>query len=298
MPLAPFVDSESGVHPTIDLERLRNHYKDLPVDVWNITSASDLLGWEAMRVQFGITAPDAVPCDLFVWGIGEPPDRRLTRVGGMPWLPKAIPWPTFGGKAATFLCQFDFRDSKDLTGQLAGKTLPGDLLLVFVAGEYSALTGDENELQFVWVSAEETEIHTDNDVPDPAHPFEFVTAWGVRYRGEDVPSQWDKAYDIPDEAASGRLWALPVLWGTKIGGVPYHSQENHYEVPSDYLCQLVSIQASNTTWPWVNQESPLPEGFGDDGIYGDKQHLMIGDMGELTLFLRDDGTVTVDSACG
>ncbi|MBB01150.1 MAG: hypothetical protein CMJ47_00730 [Planctomyces sp.] len=298
MTLAPFVETGSGVHPTIDLERLRNHYKNHPADVWNIGSASDLLGWQAMREQFGITDSDAVPCDLFVWGIGEPPDPRLTRVGGTPWLPKAIPWPTFGGDAATFFCQFDFRDSKDLDGQLAGESLPGDLLLVFVAGQHSAMTGDEDELQFVWVSAEETDVYTKTDVPDAANPFEFVTAWGVRFRGEDVPSKWDKAYDITDDAGSGRLWCLPVLWGTKIGGVPYHSQENQHEVPSDYLCQLVSIQASDTTWPWVNQESALPEGFGDDGIHGNKQKLMIGDMGELTLFMRDDGKITVDSACG
>ena len=298
MSLAPFVKTGMGVHPTIDLERLREHYKDHPADVWNIGSASDLLGWEAMRDQFGITAPDAVPCDLFVWGIGEPPDRRLTRVGGVPWLPKAVPWPTFGGDTATFFCQFDFRDSKDLDGQLVGETLPGDLLLVFVADEYSVTMSDEDELQFVWVSAEEKDVYTKRDVPDAAYPFDFVTAWGVRYRSVDVPSQWDKAYDIPHEACPGRLAQLPVLWGTKIGGVPYHSQKNHHEVPADYLCQLVSIQVSETTWPWVNNETVLPEGCGDDGIHGDKQNLMIGDLGELTLFMRDDGKITVESSCG
>ncbi|MDZ7616866.1 MAG: DUF1963 domain-containing protein [Patescibacteria group bacterium] len=298
MTLAPFVQTGNGVHPTIDFERLRAQYPDLPADVWNIGSASDLLGWEAMRTRYGITAPDAIPCDLFVWGTGEPPDRRLTRVGGVPWLPKRTPWPIIGNKVTTFLCQFDFRDSKDLDGQLAGESLPGDLLLVFVAGKDSALTADEEELRFVWVSAQETEVYTRNDAPDATDPFDFVTTWGVRYRSEDIPSQWDKAYDIPEDAGSGRLWCLPVLWGTKIGGVPYNSQENQYEPPSNYLCQLVSIQASGTRWPWVDAEEPLDPGFGCDGIHGDKQCLMIGDMGELTLFMRDDGTVTADSACG
>ena len=298
MKLAPFVQSGSGVHPTIDLERLRAHYPDHPADVWNIGSASDLLGWEAMRTQYGITAPDAVPCDLFVWGTGEPSDRRLTRVGGVPWLPKSTPWPTIRNTVTTFLCQFDFRDSKDLHGQLAGESLPGDLLLVFVADEYSALTAAEEEMQFVWVSAQETDVYTRDDVPKATQPFDFVTGWGARYRGEDIPAQWDKAYDIPDDAGSGKLWCLPVLWGTKIGGVPYHSQENQHEVPPNYLCQLVSIQASNTSWPWVDYETPLDPGFGDDGVYGDKQQLMIGDMGELTLFMRDDGAVTASSACG
>ena len=263
-----------------------------------LVAASDLLGWENMRAKCGITASDAVPCDIFVWGIAEPPDRRLTRVGGVPWLPKTTPWPTFGNKVATFLCQFDFRDSKDLHGQLAGESLPGDLLLVFVAGEHSALAGDEEEMQFVWVSADEIEVYTQDDVPEATQSFDFVTAWGARYRSEDIPSQWDKAHEIPCDAGSGRPWCLPVLWATKIGGVPYDSQQIHYAPPPNYLCQLVSIQASSTTWPWVDQEQPLPPGFGADGMHGDKQQLMIGDIGELTLFMRDDGTVTASSACG
>lgn len=298
MTLAPFVQMGKGAHPVVDLEQLRAHYPHLPVDVWNIGSASDLLGWENSRAKYGITAPDAVPCDVFVWGIGEPPDRRLTRVGGVPWLPKSTPWPTFGNTVATFLCQFDFRDSKDLHGQLAGKSLPGDLLLVFVAGKHSALTGDEAELQFVWVSADENEVYTQDDVPAGARSFDFVRAWGARFRSQDIPSKWAKAYKIPKAAGSGRLWGLPVLWATKIGGVPYNSQENHRAPPPDYLCQLVSIQASDTSWPWIDHEQPLASDFGDDGIHGDKHRLMIGDMGELTLFLRADGTVTASSACG
>ncbi len=298
MTLAPFAQTGKGVHPFIDLEQLRDHYPDLPAKVWNIGSASDLLGWENMRAKFGIAAPDAVPCDIFVWGIGEPPDRRLTRVGGVPWLPKSTPWPTFGKTVATFLCQFDFRDSKDLHGQLAGGSLPGDLLLVFVAGEHSALIGGNEELRFVWVSAEENEVYTQYDVPAGAQSFDFVSSWGARFRSKDIPSQWTKAYEISETAGSGRLYCLPVLWATKIGGVPYNSQDNHHAPPPDYLCQLVSIQASSTSWPWINHEQPLPGGFGDSGIYGDKQALKIGDMGELTLFMRDDGTVTASSACG
>lgn len=298
MTLAPFVKTGQGVHPVVDFHQLQAHYPNLPADVWNIGSPSDLLGWITMREKFGIEAPDAVPCDIFVWGIGEPPDRRLTRVGGVPWLPKSTPWPTFGDTPATFLCQFDFRDSKDLHGQLASQSLPGDLLLVFVAGEYSALTCDEKELRFVWVSADEKEVYTRDDMPAGTPSFKFVTAWGARFRSKDIPSQWEKAYQVSKSPSSGRAWSLPVLWATKIGGVPYHSQRNQHAPPSGYLCQLVSIQASETSWPWIDQEQPLASGFGDNGIQSDNHCLMIGDLGEFTLFMRDDGTVTARSACG
>ena len=294
MTLAPFVRTGMGVHPTLDLEALVRYYPDLPLDVWNISSPSDLIGWEVMRDRFGIQDPDAVACDLFVWGAGEPPDRRLTRVGGVPWLSKNTPWPVIDGVVTTFLCQFDFRDSRDLIGQRASGELPGDLLLVFVADEDSALFGDEARMRFVWSSADEADIVTAEDVPEPTHPFEFVTTWGVRYRTVDVPSKWEQAYRIPPDAADGRCWSLPVLWGTKIGGVPYNSQANLDEVPPGYLCQLTSIQASDDLpWPWVDREAPLEE-----SIHAPKNCLMIGDMGELTLFLDEDSVVRVESACG
>jgi hypothetical protein len=298
MKLAPFMRTEAGVHPSINLDALMHCYPDLPIDVSNIGSASDLIGWERLRHRHQLRDVAAVPCDLFVWGTGEPPDRRLTRVGGVPWLPKRMRWPVIRGVVTTFLCQFDFRDSRDLKGQRAADPLPGDLLLVFVADEYSALSANNKKMRFLWVSAEETDVISAADVPTPTSPFDFVTAWGVRYRTEDVPSKWERAYEISDAVGDGRCWKLPVLWGTKIGGVPYNSQHNHREVPPDYLCQLVSIQASLNRWPWVDREEPLSIDFGDDGIYADKNCLMIGDVGELTLFLRDDGTVTVDSACG
>lgn len=298
MTLAPFVRTGNGVHPVIDLEQLQAQYPQPPDDVWNISTASNLLTWENLRAQHEIAAPDAVPCDIFLWGIGEPPDRRLTRVGGVPWLPKSIPWPTFGDTAGTFLCQFDFRDSKDLHGQLAGTSLPGDLLLVFVADCNSAMTGEAEDLQFVWVSADEVDVYTQDDVPAGAPSFEFVTAWGARFRSKDMPSQWETAYKIAKRTKIMKLCSLPVLWATKIGGVPHDSQNNLDAPPPGYLCQLVSIQAGLSTWPWIDHEQPLADDFGGDGIYADKHRLMIGDMGELTLFMHDDGTITASSACG
>lgn len=295
MLLAPFVHSGSGFHPSLDLGGLLEFYRDLPLDVWNISSPSDLVGWEILRQRHGIAAPDAIPCDLFMWGTGDAPDQRLTRVGGTPWLPKNEPWPEIDGVVPSFLCQFDFRDSTDLVVEL-----PGDLLLVFVAEEDTMLYGDTSRMRFLWVSATETEVIDAAEAPQPTHPFEHVCAWGVRHRSVDVPSCWDRAYEIPeDDEGCGRLSALPVLWGTKIGGVPYHSQENLDAAPADYLCQLVSIQpSSDTPWPWADQETPLTSGFDGDGMHGARNNLMIGDMGELTLYLHDDGSVAVDSACG
>jgi len=289
------------MHPEVDFGSLERLYPDEVPDVWHVGSASDLVSWQHLRHWYGIEDPNATPCDLFVWGTGTPPDLRMTRVGGRPFLPKRISWPTVGDTVTQFLCQFDFRDSRDLVGQTVAKDLPGDLLLVFVADEDAILPADLEKLRFVWVSATEqdNDIVTTQDMPTPTHAFEFVTAWGARFRTVDVPSKWDAAFDLPEDASRGRQWILPVFWATKIGGVPYNSQEIHREVPPDYLCQLTSIQASSETkWPWVNVEAPLTDGFKKNGIYAKSNSLMIGDMGELTLYLDEDGKISAVSECG
>lgn len=71
MKLAPFVRIGSGAHPTIDLESLMGYYSDLPANVWNVSSSSDLVGWEKGRTLYKIRDSSAVQFDLFVWGVGE-----------------------------------------------------------------------------------------------------------------------------------------------------------------------------------------------------------------------------------
>src|SRR5262245_46005232 len=67
------------------------------------------------------------PVDVFVLAKGEPPVRDATKIGGVPYRPRAKPWPlTPDGKPATFLAQFNFMQSRDILS-----SLPGDILLMF-----------------------------------------------------------------------------------------------------------------------------------------------------------------------
>lgn len=224
MELAPFIKLAEGIHPVVDYIQLPSCYPEIKYEVSNISSASNLLGWEKLREQYEIRDSHEVPCDIFVWGVGPSPDPRLTRIGGVPWLPKHRSWPDIDGVVPVFLCQFNFQDSKDLIGQRVAEKLPGDILLVFVADENSATYCDLKEMRFVWVSADEEEVIDQSDVPAPTNPFEFVEAWGARYRTRDIPTKWDQASKMYYSTGIASLWQLPVLWGTKIGGVPYHSQ--------------------------------------------------------------------------
>ncbi|MEM6673876.1 MAG: DUF1963 domain-containing protein [Planctomycetota bacterium] len=127
MTLAPYLRTESGVHPTIDVDALRATYPATKDDIWHIGSPSDLLPWLRLRERFDLEYGAAVPCDLIFWGRGSGPNPRMTRIGGTPWLPKGAAWPHLDGVPLGFLCQFNFEDSRDLVGDL-----PGDVLLVFV----------------------------------------------------------------------------------------------------------------------------------------------------------------------
>src|SRR5437879_1094826 len=101
---------------------------------WHICQNEQLRG--EMRDQF-VWGP-AVPVDLFIMADGEPADRHVTKIGGLPYR-SGTPWPTMrdgeppygsatprarmrDGEPLLFLAQFNFSDSKDLSGEL-----PGDL---------------------------------------------------------------------------------------------------------------------------------------------------------------------------
>jgi hypothetical protein len=302
MPLAPFIRTDAGVHPVIDRADLLSFYRDLEVDprgygLWNICSPSRLVAWEVLRERHGIADRDGVPCDLFLWGTGTPPDQRLTRVGGTPWLPRSVPWPTIDGAVLSFLCQFDFRDSRDLVGDL-----PGDLLLIFVMDERSMISGDGQKMAVQWVSADEDDILSAAEVPEPTHPFDHVCTWGVRYRTADYPSCWeldDEFDELTEDVEWEELGKLPVLWGSKIGGVPYHSQMRIEEASPDFLCQLVSVTpAIGTSWPWADREDPFPDGVSQDRAFAARSKLLIGDLGEMSFYLFEDGAMSLDVAFG
>src|SRR5262249_50481578 len=111
---------------------------------------------------------------------------------------------------------------------------------------------------------------------------------GVVYRCADYPDAKDKAHDLQ----MSQSYNLPILNGTKIGGLPHFIQGGD-ESPGEFLCQLGSIQAApEVPYPWVNQAEPLALEFDDTGIYGDGNSISFGDMGSIYIFRSADGVVT------
>ena len=82
-----------------------------------------------------------MPTDIFLLNLGEPEQRAVTKVGGLPYRAAGKPWPIAqSGAPMTFLTQFCFVDSRDLV-----PPLPGDMLLVFIEGKEVQLTHQISE---------------------------------------------------------------------------------------------------------------------------------------------------------
>lgn len=215
---------------------------------------------------------EMVPTSVFVFGLGEPKDRRQTKIGGLPFRSLKRPWPLSPeGQPLSFLGQFCL-----VGGPTNEFRLPGDVLLVF--GDLDDLM-DAAKLHFEWVS-----LSLADDLVQ-ASPAPVVDAiHGVVHR------TWDAELDEDEysmfEPYNG-AWLLEKIQGTKIGGLPGWIQDDETPAGSRFLCALGSTgQAPGLAWPWVNVEEPIPEG-------ADQNCLMWGDGGSLYLFWNGERIIPV-----
>lgn len=233
----------------------------------------------------------SIPTDVFIVSEGEPDRRDVTKVGGVPYRPANLPWPSFEGKPLTFLAQFRFTESRDLVGDT-----PGDVLLVF------ADEAVPSEMVFEWYPLGLSDLIDSSQIPKPA--WQFVTCYGVRYRTVDLPfSQSAIRNRFPDADFAH------VYLSMKIGGIPavmqgelfrnlekQHGREiktlpewPSFGMPGRYLCALSSILPKpGVPYPFVNRERPYPL-LRRSVVETEKTTLQIADAGSLYFWLDDDG---------
>src|SRR5262245_4812542 len=144
-----FVRQREQEHPSqyLDSQAVENHIQ-LMSPKWEIVvgpptvAVNEQLRTEAVagRSHLG----KRLPTDVAVWARGEPRNRAITKVGGLPYRPSDAPWPSDGrGEPMRFIVQICFADSRDLV-----PPLPGDILLVF--GDDDALVAEPERLVFEW----------------------------------------------------------------------------------------------------------------------------------------------------
>jgi len=220
-----------------------------------------------------------VETDLFLWGRGEPKDRMLTKVGGLPYWPMDRAWPVFGDQPMVFLGQFNFADSLDLTGKL-----PGELLLLFSTPDFSWLKGDRAGLVMRWMNRIEGRLVVEKMLPKAEPPF--FKGYGVIHRTAD-PAE--------GRVTEGGGGGFGILNGTKIGGMA--SGAGRWKPGCRFLAQLGSIGATaGVGYPWVNQPRPLGETSDASGIHWEQNRLSLGGGGGLRLYLDGAGEVRWDIA--
>jgi hypothetical protein len=222
---------------------------------------------------------DIIPADVFVFAHGEPERREVTKIGGLPYRRADMPWPMGDYSPMTFVGQFCFADSKDITGEL-----PGDVLLIFGANLDDCF---DETFHFEWVNLglDEKELVTVEGIPSTE--FRIEPCYGHIHRTCDYPDPHNR-YGLDDQyEGCGSLTA------TKIGGIVSWIQDEE-PVSARYLCTLHSIQPSfKQPYPWMNVPGPITD---YDGLYH-KDYLMWGDAGSLYLFVDDSGNVYATTQC-
>jgi hypothetical protein len=255
----------------------------------DITSPCDLCNNEwlrrGMRDQFDWGEP--VPIDVFIHSVGEPENRFATKIGGLPYRPAHLQWPTTkDGRSMALIAQFNFTNSKDIIGDL-----PGDLLLIF--GDDA--DGPVEPLHFEWQPLGLSNLVTKL----PGDQMEITPCFGNRWRTVSYPNAKPLNMTGRYPKCNGKdvrssYW-IPQYQATQIGRAPFFIQDGDDDMPGTPLCTVASVQPdAHKPFPWVNHPEPLcseNEWPRDDG------NLMIGDLGCIYVFIDDEGKIHAGESC-
>ena len=213
-----------------------------------------------------------VRTDVFVFRRGEPADRSLTKIGGLPYWPSARRWPsTDNGRPLTFIGQICFADSIEIAGPL-----PGDVLLLF-GDEDDVLNNDHDRLVFEWVQLGIVDLVAREEVP--------CTSWHIEPCFGDIHPTFDYPDEVSTFSAYHNPYLIGIVEGTKIGGIPRWIQSPD-AIPGRFLCAVGSIDPqpyAQRPFPFINVEQPVGS---DDDIY-----LVWGDVGSVYIFITADNQI-------
>lgn len=188
--------------------------------------------------------------DVFVLSIGEPPQRDITKIGGIPYLSRRRKWPlSNSGVPLPFLAQFDFRESHDIVDGLAG-----NLLLVF------GNLGGEDGFKLLWQDCgiAEGELVNAKDIPNN---LEFIPLfWGKRWRVENYAEYEsderldDISYKLNDGSSVQMFQFAMQLAGMTIGRCPFILNGSDVKQNGEkILCTLTMIApALHSPFPFIN----------------------------------------------
>src|SRR5262249_34190722 len=140
------------------------------------------------------------------------PRRDGTKVGGLPYWPADRPWPkNSAGLPYRFLAQLNFADSQDLLPELPGQVL----LLLVEDGEDWLYEPDRIHFEWLPLGLMPVASFECSWMVNPGRTF-----FGAINRSADYP-------EASERAARSEVqmhYNLPIINGTKIGGLPHPIQ--------------------------------------------------------------------------
>lgn len=245
-----------------------------------ITGPADICANEHLRscLQDVYRWGEGIPMDVFVMADGEPEQRGVTKLGGLPYRPADEPWPQNAqGNPLLFVAQMNFADSTDLVGKL-----PADLLLVFADWQ----EGRIEDVHFEWQPWTRSELIDAGSIP--AHPGTFAGCYGTRLRTMNFPAA-EQVDSSPHAQCHGRDvhgdYLVPAYQATQIGRSPFWLQGVEEDLPGEVICTISSVQPQpDAAHPWVNRAAPVPL-----LSVSDDEHWRIADMGCLYISLDETG---------
>ena len=145
------------------------------------------------------------PCDVHVLGLGEPPCRWWTKLGGLPFRPKSQPWPcNAAGEPYDFICQFWVGESADIL-----PPCPAEVLLIFsMDGMIYTPSPAEDDLYFEWQNLDHNlELVQETDCLGkgyqdliaygcPYRTLDFIDPFPVRVWVDSVLKEYGKEYSL------------------------------------------------------------------------------------------------------
>lgn len=263
-----------------------------PTDVANLISERSKLR------ELGFAFGESTPADVFLFSVGEGPERACTKVGGLPYLHRSDRWPTDSNHTALpFVAQMDFRDSMDIVEEV----LPGELLLIF--GDLPS-DDDETDLILLW-----KEVTTDRGLVSPDElPVQanFDCFSAQRWRTSNYPNAYaDPRNDrVVSSPGVDSIYACEIF-ATQISQTPFMLARHPESMSEKVLCCFAPILPANDgPYPFCNvPESLLEITRSLEWVYDDRyqyvpQWLTWGDSTSLYILQNADGSYSHEFIIG
>ncbi|MBK7406273.1 MAG: DUF1963 domain-containing protein [Phycisphaerales bacterium] len=273
----------------LDAEGAMDFRYEMPSD---ICSPRDLALTEQFRDAAG--GPDAlwrgVNVDVLLPALGEPQRPEVSKVGGVPYRPRA-PWPTdASGRPHLFLAQLCLADSTGALSAFRRRQLPGDVLLIFCEDDDDLIWSESSgsRLHFEWqpLGIRSADLMGANELPprgSPWTPTYFELHRSTDHAGAAMVRHRERELEVHGTYRS-----------SKIGGLPAWQQgKAEAKGLGRYFASIHSIDPAEDEYPFPNVPTPP---WGTQPC--DQGFLMLGDVGTLYLFAKGGGRVGWLMQCG